>query len=449
MVKIRSTQVKVNLAIALIAFVGGVMVLAVVVDSALAQSPPLPEPKGAAIVDYILNASPYTTWNTWPSEGERNPADYGLFRASTSPHGATVRVFVSDRALAVLDYSGFDGSLPTGSLIVQENYAGPIDAPGDLVSLVVKYKVDDVNSASGDWFWVEAFPNGDTGNVIQAQGAVPRCIVCHQAGMESDYVLGYRLPGARPTSSAGGGDFGVALDGNSLINVRCTTCHSRDRIDTASQDRAGWQATIDRMIGYGSNVNSGERAAMIAYLVGTTGGGAPDANGVIGDYCTACHSRVVVDNATKTAAEWGATLDTHAALGVEPTAAEREALIAYLTNRAAAPVAASVAGSPAGTLEGNALVNARCTTCHSRTVVDRANFSQAGWESTLNWHAGRGVALSAAERDALMMYLVSVSDGSGGSSGDFDDDHDEHDDDHDEGDHDEHDDDDHHEDDDD
>lgn len=51
-----------------------------------------------------------------------------------------------------------------------------------------------------------------------------------------------------------------------VVAERCTVCHSAARIDTATMDEAGWTATVDRMIGYGAQLNSAERETVIAYL---------------------------------------------------------------------------------------------------------------------------------------------------------------------------------------
>ncbi|GAB4421830.1 MAG: hypothetical protein Kow00106_18910 [Anaerolineae bacterium] len=56
------------------------------------------------------------------------------------------------------------------------------------------------------------------------------------------------------------------LDGAALVAERCTTCHTAERIDAASKDEADWAATVDRMIGYGAQLNSAERDTVIAYL---------------------------------------------------------------------------------------------------------------------------------------------------------------------------------------
>lgn len=65
-----------------------------------------------------------------------------------------------------------------------------------------------------------------------------------------------------------GGDTGM-LDGNALVDERCTVCHSRERIDAADKDEAGWTETVDRMISNGAQLNDEERAAVIQYLVET------------------------------------------------------------------------------------------------------------------------------------------------------------------------------------
>lgn len=61
----------------------------------------------------------------------------------------------------------------------------------------------------------------------------------------------------------------ATLDGNALVDERCTVCHTRDRIDQQDKDEEGWTATVDRMIGYGADLDSAERQAVINYLVET------------------------------------------------------------------------------------------------------------------------------------------------------------------------------------
>ncbi|WP_119067795.1 hypothetical protein [Aggregatilinea lenta] len=72
-----------------------------------------------------------------------------------------------------------------------------------------------------------------------------------------------------PTMS-GTADAGEAsLSGEELVQERCTVCHDLARVDAQDKDEAGWTATVDRMIGYGAQLNAGERQAVIDYLVET------------------------------------------------------------------------------------------------------------------------------------------------------------------------------------
>ena len=66
-----------------------------------------------------------------------------------------------------------------------------------------------------------------------------------------------------------GGEPGAMLDGETLVNERCTVCHTRERIDAADKDEAGWTETVDRMIANGAVLNAEERQAVIDYLVAT------------------------------------------------------------------------------------------------------------------------------------------------------------------------------------
>ncbi len=62
---------------------------------------------------------------------------------------------------------------------------------------------------------------------------------------------------------------GGILNGASLVETKCTTCHTRERIDAASKDLAGWQATINRMItSHDAEITTEEQSAIAIYLSG-------------------------------------------------------------------------------------------------------------------------------------------------------------------------------------
>jgi hypothetical protein len=217
---------------------------------------PLPEATGEAIVEYLLSTNPYTEWGSWPAGGGE---DFSGLLVGTEPHGSTVRIFVNERALRAIARDDFGGVLPNGSIIVKENFMGTLEEPGELAALTIMYKVGGFNPEANDWFWVSA--SGD-GSAINAEGATEGCISCHGQEGNTDYVLRYELvpgPAFMPAAEP-------AIDAAALIDLRCTVCHTRERIDGASKDAAGWAATIDRMIGKGAQLSAAEREALIAFL---------------------------------------------------------------------------------------------------------------------------------------------------------------------------------------
>ena len=155
---------------------------------------PLPEANGQAIMTYVLETNPYTEWASWPTD-EANPEDFSGLLESGEPHGATVRIFVNERALAAITREGFDGILPPGSLIVKENYMGTVEAPGDLAAITLMYKVAGFSPETNDWYWVKAAPDG----TVDVDGAVAMCSGCHGQDGNSDYLLRYQLPAVETT----------------------------------------------------------------------------------------------------------------------------------------------------------------------------------------------------------------------------------------------------------
>jgi len=62
-----------------------------------------------------------------------------------------------------------------------------------------------------------------------------------------------------------------AADGEALLNERCSTCHSTDRVTSASKTVDEWVSTIDRMISKGAELSEAERDILAAYLAETAG----------------------------------------------------------------------------------------------------------------------------------------------------------------------------------
>ena len=60
-----------------------------------------------------------------------------------------------------------------------------------------------------------------------------------------------------------------ALDGQTLLQERCTQCHDVGRVESARKTADEWKATVERMVGKGAQLNQQEQEAIIKYLVET------------------------------------------------------------------------------------------------------------------------------------------------------------------------------------
>ena len=67
--------------------------------------------------------------------------------------------------------------------------------------------------------------------------------------------------GATPTSSGGN-----TLDGQNLMQQRCSVCHSLDRVTSAHKTIGQWTTSVQRMIARGAQLSSQEEQTLVAYL---------------------------------------------------------------------------------------------------------------------------------------------------------------------------------------
>ena len=75
-------------------------------------------------------------------------------------------------------------------------------------------------------------------------------------------LIGTFLSACGTSSSSGAG----STDGLSLMQSRCSVCHSTDRITSAHKTAADWKITVDRMISHGAQLNATEEQTLINYL---------------------------------------------------------------------------------------------------------------------------------------------------------------------------------------
>ena len=63
----------------------------------------------------------------------------------------------------------------------------------------------------------------------------------------------------------------VLDDGATLLETRCSACHSADRAKQASKTHEQWDQTVTRMIGKGAQLTEAEKTVLLDYLAKTYG----------------------------------------------------------------------------------------------------------------------------------------------------------------------------------
>jgi hypothetical protein len=94
-------------------------------------------------------------------------------------------------------------------------------------------------------------------------------------------VAGLVLLGLAAVACGGGGEEPPAppptegntgvLGGPDLLEARCTVCHNLDRVQAASKTQAEWEATVERMRGNGAELTDEEAGILVDYLAETYG----------------------------------------------------------------------------------------------------------------------------------------------------------------------------------
>ncbi len=74
---------------------------------------------------------------------------------------------------------------------------------------------------------------------------------------------------AAPSSGSGGNPPLLVTRGLQLVNDRCSTCHSLDRVKAARETAAEWKRTVDQMIVRGASLTPAEEDAVVQYLAAT------------------------------------------------------------------------------------------------------------------------------------------------------------------------------------
>jgi mono/diheme cytochrome c family protein len=143
-----------------------------------------------------------------------------------------------------------------------------------------------------------------------------------------------------PTEAPAATKVPATLDGQALLQERCTTCHGLGGVERAKKTEEEWKATVERMVGKGAELDEAEQELLIKYLAETYPKAAKvppteapatlDGQSLLQDRCTVCHGLGGVERAKKTEEEWKATVERMVGKGAELDEAEQELLIKYL-----------------------------------------------------------------------------------------------------------------------
>ena len=67
-------------------------------------------------------------------------------------------------------------------------------------------------------------------------------------------------------SSGSSASSSAVADGKTLMETRCASCHSLDRITNASGTAAEWQQVVDMMVQRGAVLSTDEEKVLVQYL---------------------------------------------------------------------------------------------------------------------------------------------------------------------------------------
>lgn len=67
-------------------------------------------------------------------------------------------------------------------------------------------------------------------------------------------------------ASACGGAEQPAIDGETLLEERCSECHSLTRVTNQEMTRAEWEQTVTRMVEMGAQLSDEEKTVLVDYL---------------------------------------------------------------------------------------------------------------------------------------------------------------------------------------
>ena len=120
----------------------------------------------------------------------------------------------------------------------------------------------------------------------------------------------------------------------------CASCHAADLITAKQIPRTEWKDIVDRMKGYGTNLDDKQYNILLDYLeknhgpkqaASATPAGAPDPGKALLEVaCSNCHDLDLVSNRTGTQAEWQEVVERMNGRGANVAEKDIPVLVQYL-----------------------------------------------------------------------------------------------------------------------
>ena len=79
-------------------------------------------------------------------------------------------------------------------------------------------------------------------------------------------ACGTGAPASTSSNSQDTTTVSTTIDGQTLLQDRCTRCHTLERITSAHKTADEWQTTVVRMINKGAELNAQEQLTLVNYL---------------------------------------------------------------------------------------------------------------------------------------------------------------------------------------
>lgn len=156
-----------------------------------------------------------------------------------------------------------------------------------------------------------------------------------------DYLAKSFPPAGAPAPAAASQDSAAAdAAGKALVNGVCASCHAADLTTAKQIPRTEWKDIVDRMKGYGTNLDDKQYNILLDYLEKNHGpkqaasaapaGGPDPGKALLDTACSNCHDLDLVSNRTGTQAEWQEVVERMNGRGANVAEKDIPVLVQYL-----------------------------------------------------------------------------------------------------------------------